>query len=355
MRFGAARSARISSTACACAPVSAKGSASRMRCASAPGADLRAAGDRAHPRAHQQQRELVGEQFVIGEPRRAPARPGRRRRASAGDAARAALRRSSAREPAQRRLRRSIPAVAAGARAPPCGRLGDDARIKPFGQAIDRLDRRHPGELLGVHHPVGMDHLQLAVPQLQLAGHPARRADRQALLDPLDLARKNTSSTSPVSSSTSTLYGALRARARRRAMLDDARLDRGDRVALGLGDFRPGAAVDAPRRADGTAGRRTRAPCGRSSSLSMSLAFFGPTPGSVAAGANSGSSNAGRMPLYTGAPGDQAKRPGRVKHLCPEFWSSPTAVWLHGMEEARRRRSAGQDFRRTCFRMSSIS
>ena len=33
----------------------------------------------------------------------------------------------------------------------------------------------------------------------------------------------------------------------------------------------------------------------------MSLAFFGPTPGSVAAGANSGSSKAGRMALYTGA------------------------------------------------------
>ena len=54
------------------------------------GADLGAAGDRAHARADHQQRELVGEQLVIGEPRRR--RPGgvdvgRRRAAHASPAA----------------------------------------------------------------------------------------------------------------------------------------------------------------------------------------------------------------------------------------------------------------------------
>src|SRR5260370_28881406 len=47
-----------------------------------------------------------------------------------------------------------------------------------------------------------------------------------------------------------------------------------------------------------------RAPCGRSSRRSRSLAIFGPTPGSVAAGANKGSSKAGRMgDLYAGRGG----------------------------------------------------
>jgi hypothetical protein len=61
----------------------------------------------------------------------------------------------------------------------------DDARIEPLSQAIDRLDRRQPRKRFLVHHLVGMNHLQMAVPQLQLAGDPARRADRQDLLDPV--------------------------------------------------------------------------------------------------------------------------------------------------------------------------
>ena len=54
----------------------------------------------------------------------------------------------------------------------------------------------------------------------------------------------------------------------------------------------------------------------------MSLAFFGPTPGSVSAGANSGSSKAGRMPLYTGARQARERR-GRVSDVCIQNLLSP--------------------------------
>ena len=78
-------------------------------------AGVAAAGLAAHMRAHQRQRQLAGEQFVIGKPR-----PGkafrmdvvRRRRAGAGDAARR-RRRGSAR--ARPRPRPAIPAAPAGA------------------------------------------------------------------------------------------------------------------------------------------------------------------------------------------------------------------------------------------------
>jgi hypothetical protein len=47
--------------------------------------------------------------------------------------------------------------------------------------------------------------------------------------------------------------------------------------------------------------------------LSISLAFFGPTPGRVSAGANNGSSKAGRMRLYTGGGvgGERRRRRGK--------------------------------------------
>ena len=83
-------------------------------------------------------------------------------------------------------LRASPSAIHSGRRGSraerrPARLSASDAWIQALGQAIDRLDRRHFGERLGVHHPVGMDHLQMAVPHFELARHPARRAERQLL------------------------------------------------------------------------------------------------------------------------------------------------------------------------------
>ena len=108
------------------------------------------------------------------------------------------------------------------------------------------------------------------------------------------LARKNTSSTSPVSSSTSTLNGA-----RERAF-------GGPRCSVTLASMVTMVSGTASRifgrerRSTVAWGRwnrtsTTRAPCGLSSSRSNSFAFFGPIPGNALAGANSGSSSEGRM------------------------------------------------------------
>ena len=86
IRFSDLRSARISSTARACAPVKANGSAASRRRAERPFGDMRPPGDRPHPGAHEQKRELVGEQLVIGEAGRASGRSDRRHRAPSGGA-----------------------------------------------------------------------------------------------------------------------------------------------------------------------------------------------------------------------------------------------------------------------------
>ena len=144
MRQVAARSARISASAWTCAAVSEKGRAAAIFAERPPVALAGAARRAAQMRAHQRERELMREQFVIGE-----AHPGRRRRRDRFGVVRAmqrVQRRGEARqrrhfataviEPfrqigqaRQRRRDRSLQACAA----------------EPLGQPIDRLDRWHAG------------------------------------------------------------------------------------------------------------------------------------------------------------------------------------------------------------------
>ncbi len=140
-----------------------------------------AAGLPAHMRAHQRERELAGQQFVIGEPRPRQAlrqnvvRLGRPvQMAQRGGEGGKALARDPGlvlpfgqiRQPRQRVVHRP-PHIAGG---------------QPLGQRIDRLDQRQRGEALLVHHAVGMHHLQHAVVEFGGAGDVARLAHRQQLL-----------------------------------------------------------------------------------------------------------------------------------------------------------------------------
>ena len=134
----------------------------------------------------------------------------------------------------------------------------------------------------------------MPVPHLELARDPARRADRQPLLDPFDIGEKEDQ-----------LDVA--------GLVLDQHLERSLAIARRAGDARRRAPPASrsrraaasrifgrARRSIAPSGRwnstsMTRAPCGRPSNLSNSLAFFGPTPGSALAGANRGSRRAGRI------------------------------------------------------------
>ena len=212
-------------------------------CRDAAFADVGAALQRLHPRPHHQQRQLVRQQFVIGEPRR--------RRPTGIDVARRVrvvhlaqrLQESGRAEPALGRFvhpfGQSRRARQGALRGP-----GERAGIKPLGQAVDRLDGRHARQLFGRHHLVGMDHLQIAVPDLQLAGDPARRAQRQAVAHPFFVvAEKHQFDVAGVVLDQD-FERCLGARAGRRAMLDDAHFQSRDRAALRVADFRPRAAVE---------------------------------------------------------------------------------------------------------------
>ena len=254
---------------------------------------VRAAGNGPHPRPHEQERELVGEQFVIGEtgrrrtgrvdvlgPRRLVHRGQRRGEAGQVEPAHGFVA-DPFRQPRQA-LERGL------------GRAGDSARVEALGQAVDRLDRGQAGELLGVHHPVGMDDLPPAVPKLELAGDPARRAPIGSFERTHSwLARKKTSSTSPVSSSTSTLNGA------RERALPGSRCSVTVASMVTIVSGTASRIFGRARRSTVDCGRwkrtsTTRAPCGLSSRRSNSFAFFGPIPGKALAAAKSGSRRDGR-------------------------------------------------------------
>ncbi len=135
-------------------------------------------------RAHQRERKLAGQQFVIGEPRPGrrfrqrcrPARPGRCTLRSASAKEREALAREPGRRPA-------IPADRAGASSAASTALRTWLRREPFGQRIDRLDQRQLGEIGLVDHAVGMHHLPHAVVERDRAGDVAPLADRQQLFE----------------------------------------------------------------------------------------------------------------------------------------------------------------------------
>ena len=132
-------------------------------------------------RAHQRERELAGEQFVVGEPR--PGQTLRRDVVRLGRPVQMAQRvgesgKALARDPGLVLPFRQVgqPRERAVHRAPHI------AERETFGERIDRLDQRQLGEALLVHHAVGMHHLQHAVVEFGGAGDVARLAHRQELL-----------------------------------------------------------------------------------------------------------------------------------------------------------------------------
>ena len=137
-----------------------------------------AAGLAAHVRAHQRERELAGEQFVIGKPR--PGRALRRDVVRLGRAVQAAQRVGKCREALARNPGFVLPfRQVRQARERAVHRAPHIAERQPFGERIDRLDQRQFGKALLVHHAVGMHHLQHAVVELGRAGDVARLADGQ--------------------------------------------------------------------------------------------------------------------------------------------------------------------------------
>ena len=185
MRSGLARSRDdLGDRAASATAVSAKGRAAiELRRAARPSPALARPARAAHVRAHERERELAGEQFVIGEPR-----PGRRSpaAASAGSAGRCSARSASANAGQRLRAsqRRVLPfrQVRQRGRARASTALRTWLRRQPFGQRIDRLDQRQLREARFVDHAVGMHHLQHAVVELDRAGDVAPLADRQELL-----------------------------------------------------------------------------------------------------------------------------------------------------------------------------
>ena len=208
-----------------------------------PFGEMRAAGNCAHAGAHEKERELVGEKLVVGEPGRG--RTGRVDVLGPSGAVHRAERIGEARQlqPAQglfadpfRQPRQPLQRAVGGA--------GDRAHIEPLGQPIDGLDRGQAGELLGVHHPIGMDDLPPSVPKLELAGDPARRADRQARAHPVVVGEEEHQLHVAGVVLDQHLERRARARVRRLAMLRHLGLDGDDRVGNGVADLGARAPVD---------------------------------------------------------------------------------------------------------------
>ena len=124
------------------------------------------------------------------------------------------------------------------------GGAGDGALIEALGQPVDRLDRRQAVELLRVHHPVGMDDLPPAVPELELAGNPARGADRQPRAHPFVIGEEEDQLDVAGVVLDQHLERRPRARVRRLAMLGHLGLDGDDRVGNRVADLGPRAPVD---------------------------------------------------------------------------------------------------------------
>ena len=89
-----------------------------------------------------------------------------------------------------------------------------------------------------------MDHLTPAVPELELAGNPTRRADRQARAHPRRIGEKEHELDVARFILDQHLEGRARASVRRFMMLGDRRLDRDDRIGNSVADLRPCAPVE---------------------------------------------------------------------------------------------------------------
>ena len=141
-----------------------------------------AAGARAHMAAQQCERELAGEQFVVGEPRPRRARTARGRPGSPGDAR---LRSASAKLGKSLRLSQaaSCHSGKSGRRSSASiDRLAQLVRMQPLGERIDRIDQRQLGKSGRIDHAVGMHHLQMAVVERRDARNVADLALGKELL-----------------------------------------------------------------------------------------------------------------------------------------------------------------------------
>ena len=134
-----------------------------------------AAGAGAQMGAKERQRELAGEQFVVGEPR--PRRALRRDIVRRRRAMHAAQRVGKARKAVALEPLRILPfGQSRHALQRRVDRLAHLVRMQPFGQRIDRIDQRQAGETRLVDHAIGMHHLQMAVVERGDARHVAHRA-----------------------------------------------------------------------------------------------------------------------------------------------------------------------------------
>ncbi len=215
--------------------------------AQAPLGGAAAASSLALMAAQERQRELTGEQFVIGKPR-----PGRALRLEV-------FGRLRMMDPAQGRgeVRKII--------APdPCGvlpfrqirhaiesdldRLAHLVWMQTLGERIDRVDQRQLGEAGRIHDAVGMQHLQVAVVKRRDSGNVAQFADGEQLLQ-IVLARIEIGDGQRVGV-VAGLDVVRRARAigRRRAMFVHGDRDGDDHARLDGGHLRPIAPVDETRR-----------------------------------------------------------------------------------------------------------
>ena len=206
-----------------------------------------AAPDLVHVPAHHGQRQLVGQQFVEGQPR------------------------------PRRRRRRQVALALGGVRLferPPPGLpplAGEECRIEPFvevrrplqrradqltepfarqsgGQRIDRLHRQQTVPIAFVGDVIGVGHLQfLAVAFDDTADHP-HRADRQHLLQVVGTGVKEHQHQVAGVVGASDLVGLAGAGVRRRLVDIDPDRERRHHSGAGIRDLGRIAAVDQPRR-----------------------------------------------------------------------------------------------------------
>ena len=192
---------------------------------------------------HQGERQLAGKQLVVGEtlPWRAAGRDvaGVRRLVQA-------LQRSAEVRPAARlhpgRLLPLRHLAQALQRLP--RRLLHDLARQAGGERIDRLQHRQVAARLRRHDVVGMRHLQLVAVALDAPRHVALLADGKLPLDELALGVEEHEVELSRLVLDPHLVGRAVVAARRRVVLEDAHLERGDRARHGLGDGRLGAPVD---------------------------------------------------------------------------------------------------------------
>ena len=206
-----------------------------------------AAGLAAHMCAQQRQRQLAGEQFVIGKPR--PGQTLGRHVVRLMRPMQIAQRVGEGGKALARDPRPVLPfrqTGQAGQRTVHCA--PHIAQCQALGERIDRLHQRQLGKARFVDHPVRMHHLQHAVVKFGSAGDEAQLARRQELLQVV-LARVEkcerqragvVAGDDPV--------GRARPVRRRRTVLLDGHRHRDDRAGLHIAQLGAGAPVDSAGR-----------------------------------------------------------------------------------------------------------